>query len=143
MSMITISEQSTRLRQWVKARNSPSAGRLYRIAKAVRSFSVPVIPLVHKSLYFLHRSIVITSANFKRIVWYTPLFQTRLEAPARRLHVYGGIPLLLGNLKIRIGDDCRVSGKINLTGRTSSKQTPLLTIGNNCDLGWHARVDRQ
>ncbi len=136
MGTISLIEQSSRLRRWVKDRNSPAAWMLYRIATAMRSFSVPVVPFVHKPLYLLHRTLVVTSSNFKRVVWYTPLFQTRLEAPARRLYVYGGIPLLLGNLKIRIGDNCRVCGKINLTGRTSSRQTPELTIGDNCDLGW-------
>ena len=136
MSLTDLTEHSNRLRRWIKARDNRWAWMLYRLIVTVRSFSIPVVPLLHAPLYAFHRGVVVTSTNIKRIFWHTPLFQTRLETPARGLYLYGGMPLLLGNLTIRIGANCRVAGRINLTGRTLSTSKPLLTIGDNCDIGW-------
>jgi acetyltransferase-like isoleucine patch superfamily enzyme len=131
-----LSEKSTVLRRWLKAGNSPWAARLYRCARWARSASVPLIPALHGPLYLVHRTIAGGISNAKRVLWFTPLFQARLEAPAPNLYVYDGLPLVLGNVKIRIGADCRVGGKINITGRTTGLETPELTIGSNCDIGW-------
>jgi acetyltransferase-like isoleucine patch superfamily enzyme len=91
---------------------------------------------VHGPLYMVHRATADAISGAKRVLWFTPLLQARLEAPAPRLYVYDGLPLVMGNVTIRIGADCRVGGKINITGRTTGPVTPELTIGNNCDIGW-------
>ncbi len=95
-----------------------------------------MVPSLHGPLYVAHRAIASGISNAKRVLWFTPLFQARLAAPAPRLYVYDGLPLVMGNVTIRIGADCRVGGKINITGRTSGPVTPELTIGRNCDIGW-------
>lgn len=138
--MTKLADYSGRLRQWVKARDTPSADRIYRLAKWARAFSVPMIPALHGPLYQAHRLIVSGIANTTRALWYTPLFQSRLQAPAPRLYLYGGLPLVLGNIRITIGADCRVAGKINISGRTSSPTTPELIIGDNCDIGWGSTI---
>lgn len=134
--MTSLSEKSAALRRWIKAGENPWAARLYRAARWARSASVPVIPALHGPLYVAHRAIAGGLSNAKRVVWFTPLFQARLAAPAPGLYVYDGLPLVMGNVSIRIGADCRVGGKINITGRTSGPKTPELTIGRNCDIGW-------
>jgi acetyltransferase-like isoleucine patch superfamily enzyme len=134
--MTSASEKLTALRRWIKAGESPWAARLYRLARWMRGAGVPVVPAVHGPLYIAHRTIAGSISNAKRVLWFTPLFQARLTSPAPRLYIYGGLPLVLGNVTIHIGADCRVGGKINITGRTSGAMTPELSVGRNCDIGW-------
>ncbi len=138
--MYSLAEQISRLRQWVKTGQSPVPRAVFRIAKTLRTSSIPVIPPIHAPLYALHRALSSTLGNLARICWYTPLFQTRLTKPAPRMYLYGGMPLILGNLKCTIGADCRVAGRVNLSGRTSTRVTPELIVGNNCDIGWGSSI---
>ncbi len=128
------------LRRWVKARQNPLADAIYRLVITTRNFSMPVIPLLHPALYHLHVSVKGLIASLTRIFWYTPIFQTRLLIPAKKLFLYDGIPLVLGISRITIGKGCRISGNITITGRTSGPEIPVLTIGDNVDLGWHSTL---
>ena len=56
------------LRQWVKAHDNWHTNALYRLAKTCTTFSVPLIPGVHRLLYWLHRAIAATWASTTRIV---------------------------------------------------------------------------
>ena len=138
--MASVAEQTSRIRQWVKAGETPWARTLLKVAKTMRTAHFPVVPLVHAPLYVLHRAVAQSVANFTRICWYTPLFQTRLTKPAPRLYLYGGMPLVLGNLKLNVASDCRIAARINLTGRTAAKTTPELSVGKNCDIGWGSSI---
>ena len=110
---------------------------IYRALIGFRYFSIPPIPLFHALMYRLHTGIAGLWKNFTRIVWHTPLFQTRLEKTAPRLYLYDGMPLILGSVRISIGAGCRVGGgMMNIAGRTTGAETPQLIVGNNCDLGW-------
>jgi acetyltransferase-like isoleucine patch superfamily enzyme len=134
--VMSLTDKSTALRRWIKAGESPWAARIYRTARWARSAGMPVIPAVHGPLYVVHRALAGAISNTKRVLWFTPLLQARLTAPAPRLFVYDGMPLVMGNVAITVGADCRVGGKLNITGRTSGTDTPTLTVGRNCDIGW-------
>lgn len=121
---------------WVKRRETPAARLVYRIAMGVRGFSVPVIPGVHKGIYALWRGFWGAWAGFLRVAWYTPLLRSKIETPARRLYLSEGAPMILGPLRVRMGDGCRVSGVMTWSGRSASAETPLLDVGDNVDLGW-------
>ena len=84
------------LKDWAKRGDSLPAQRLWRLATALRSGAVPVVPMLHRPLYALHRAVAGLLANLARALYWTPLFQARLEAPAPNLHLYGGMPLVLG-----------------------------------------------
>jgi acetyltransferase-like isoleucine patch superfamily enzyme len=133
---MSLTDKSTALRRWIKAGESPWATRIYRAARWARTASLPVVPALHGPLYIVHRALAGAISNAKRVVWFTPLLQSRLTAPAPRLYVYDGMPLVMGNVAITIGPDCRVGGKLNITGRTSATAQPVLSIGRNCDIGW-------
>jgi acetyltransferase-like isoleucine patch superfamily enzyme len=134
--MALLADSSAAFRRWIKAADSPSAARLKRLVLWARGAGVPVVPAIHGPLYALHRTLAGAISNAKRVLWFTPLFQARLVAPAARLYVYDGLPLVMGTVSIRIGADCRVGGKINITGRTATRETPTLVVGRNCDIGW-------
>ncbi len=128
------------LRQWVKARDNPASAAIYRVACGMRSVSVPLIPGVHRMLYALHRALAHTWAEATRIIWYTPLFQSRLERPAPRLLVYSGMPLVLGPVRMQFGERVRISGHTTISGRAASRETARLVVGDNVDIGWQTTI---
>jgi acetyltransferase-like isoleucine patch superfamily enzyme len=127
-------------RQWVKRRDNALADNLWRLAKAARGFSMPVVPGLHRALYASYVGGRGLCAEAARVLWWTPLFQSRLSSPAPGLHLYGGLPLVLGPLRMSLGPDCRVSAQTTFSGRTASAATPELVIGRNCDIGWQTTI---
>jgi acetyltransferase-like isoleucine patch superfamily enzyme len=128
------------LRQWVKARQHPAARFSYRLVKGVRRASFPVIPGLHHVLYAAHRAGTELLTTVARILWWTPLFQTRLIRPAPGLFLYGGMPLVLGNIDMTIGRNCRISGQTTISGRSAGHAAPTLSVGSNCDIGWQTTI---
>lgn len=124
------------LRRWAKAGHGPLARVVWSAAKAAHAFELPVIRPLHATLYQAHKAIAGTAAHAARVLWWTPLFKSRLLAPAPGLFLYGGMPLLMGPLALRFGRGCRVSGRTTITGRWAGTGTPELTVGDNCDVGW-------
>lgn len=124
-------------RQWVKARETPAARTIYAFGMGLRYWSCPVVPALHKPLYALSNKAREATEFLTRTLWHTPLFQTRLEAPAEKLYVYGGSPYMMGRVAIRMGSNCRVSGKITISGRTVGPVVPRLLVGNNVDIGYN------
>jgi acetyltransferase-like isoleucine patch superfamily enzyme len=127
------------LKEWAKRGDGPMAQRLWCLAKAARGGAVPVVPFLHKPLYALHLAISGLLGNLARALYWTPLFQSRLEAPAPNLHLYGGMPLVLGRLRLRFGADCRISAQSTFSGRPGSAD-PVLTVGRNVDIGWQTTI---
>lgn len=128
------------LKQWAKDGRSPLARRLWVAAKATRALSVPVIPALHRPLYQLRLATLGLLSGTKRALWTSPLLRTRLEGDAPGLFVYGGMPLILGPVKIHMGRDVRISGQTTISGRTSASQAPVLEIGSNVDIGWQTTI---
>ena len=129
-----------RLRKWIKARQHPVARLLYRLAQSVRTAEMPMIRPIHWPLYHLFGFVSGTLSTILRVFWWTPLFQARLVAPARRLFLYGGMPLVISPLAISIGEGSRVSGQTTFTGRAASRDVPRLSIGSNVDIGWQTTI---
>ncbi|MFO1081029.1 MAG: acyltransferase [Reyranellaceae bacterium] len=127
------------LRQWVKRREHPLADAAYRLARGARSWSLPAVPAVHRPLLALHLAVRNGLAGAARVLWHTPLFQSRLVRPARGLYLYGGMPLVMGALDFTIGEGTRVSGQTTFTGR-SGRVRPQLDVGSNVDIGWQTTV---
>jgi acetyltransferase-like isoleucine patch superfamily enzyme len=130
----------SQLKSWVKRQETPLAQWVCYFVKKLRSVSLPMIPLLHRPLYaldYLTRSFL---SNAFRILWTTPLFQSRLMNPAPSLFLYGGMPLVLGQVDISVGADCRISGQTTISGRSSSVSVPQLFVGINCDIGWQTTI---
>lgn len=107
------------LKAWVKRGENPAARLAFRAAKAVRGARMPVIRPLHRMLYALHKGVTGAWANATRILWWTPMFLSRVENDAPGLYLEGGMPLVLGPLSIRLGRDVRLSATTTLTGRTA------------------------
>lgn len=127
-------------RQWIKAREHWLARLAYGLAMAVRRFEVPLIGVLHGSLYSLHRAVVGGAQYLARILYWTPLFKSQLVGSAPRLYLYSGMPLLSGPLRTRCGADCRISGHSTFSARTASHPAPELIIGDNVGIGWQTTI---
>ncbi|MDX2159075.1 MAG: acyltransferase [Hyphomicrobiaceae bacterium] len=127
-------------RAWVKARRHPVARVIYGGGLLVRNFRVPPVNVIHRPLYALDRTVRAAFGEILRILWYTPLFQSRLERHAQGLRVWGGIPLIVGDLKLSFGRDCGISGQTTLLGRSAGERCPTLIVGDKCQIGWHNQI---
>ncbi len=88
------------------AENAP-ARTAYAVAEALRDARMPVIRPLHGALYGLHLGLRDALAEAAREAWWTPLFVSRLETAAPGLRRLGGMPQVLGPLRLRIGRGVR------------------------------------
>ncbi|AMO57813.1 acetyltransferase [Endozoicomonas montiporae] len=129
-----------RLKIWLKSSDSFLARKVFTFLKEIRTFEFPVIRPVHGLLYHCHKSFTALVHGTLRFLYWTPLFKSQLNNNPKQLFVYSGIPLLIGPLKINMGDQCRISGHTTLSGRHSRNFQPELTIGNNVDVSWQNEI---
>lgn len=129
------------LAAWIRRRETPLADRLYRTAKTVRTVDMPLVPAIHKPLLLAHRTLGALIQGASRVFYYTPLFRAQLKGTHRHLHLAGsGMPLVTGPLEIRMGDGCRLSTAITMSGRAAGERTPVLQIGDNVGIGWQTTI---
>ncbi len=125
----------------IRRRETPLMDRLYRTAKWVRNLDMPVIPGLHTALYSTHKAVTGLSGTLARVVYFTPMFRSRLEGTHRRLDLAGGgMPLVTGPIRITMGDRCRLSAALTISGRGASKEAPQLHIGDNVGIGWQTTI---
>lgn len=129
-----------RIKKWVKAEQHPMARGLKSLHSLMHNFEIPAFNLVFKPLRINHLLVTNTLSTFARILYWTPMFKTRLLSPCNKLFLYGGMPLVQGTLDISMGDNCRLSGQTTFSGRWSGEKTPRLIIGNNVGIAWQTTI---
>jgi acetyltransferase-like isoleucine patch superfamily enzyme len=119
----------------IRRRESPFYDRLYRIAKATRRIEIyPLWPVYH--VLSLERSVRLQLwGTFARVFYYTPLFKLRCNKIGKRFLLMGGMPLVIGNLRLNIGSDVSMHGYSTLAGAKVFDE-PTLHVGNNTHLGY-------
>jgi acetyltransferase-like isoleucine patch superfamily enzyme len=127
-------------RQWLKTSQHPIARHGLRMIRNLLLFELPAPRMLYRPIYTLHKSISGLITAITRVVYWTPLFRSRCHDGGKQLYLYGGMPYLSGPLHIRYGDHCRISGHTTFSGRSASKQTPELILGNNIDIGWMSTI---
>jgi acetyltransferase-like isoleucine patch superfamily enzyme len=110
------------------------------IITRARCFEFPSIGFLHKPIYWLHVSGIAVFNNLTRVLYWTPIFKSRLKSCGKGFYLYSSMPMVLGKLEIAIGDNTRMSGLSTLCGRSCSAQIPQLIIGNNVDIGWQNTI---
>jgi acetyltransferase-like isoleucine patch superfamily enzyme len=128
------------LKQWAKRGESPAARFVLETAKGLRGARLPVVRPLHGALFALQASVREAIAQAARIAWWTPLFLSRVETEAPGLRLDGGMPQVLGPLRVRIGRDCRINGKTTFAGRPSTRPQPMLEIGDNVGISWQTSI---
>ncbi|OAN16817.1 acetyltransferase [Photobacterium jeanii] len=102
----------------------------------LRTTAFPVIPGVHHLLYHCHQLLTQSWHTFWQKCYFTPLFLSQLKHAPKQVQLYSGMPQLLGQLDVDLGEQCRISGVSTWCGRAWSAQSPQLIIGHNVDIGW-------
>ncbi len=133
-------ESPQSIREWIKSNHHPVAKLLRSSFYQLRYWQCPKIPVVHKMLYGTHQLVNTFISNMMRIFYWTPLFASMCSNKPKRLYLYSGMPQLLGNLDLSIGNNTRISGLTTFTGRTASPTTPQLNIGSNVDISWQTTI---
>ncbi|MCR9257703.1 MAG: acyltransferase [Alphaproteobacteria bacterium] len=129
------------LTTWIRRRETPLADFLYRTAKTIQSTDIPVVPGLHSGLLKCHLLITGLIGNFSRVFYYTPMFRSRLDGTHRSLHLAGGgMPLVTGPVEITMGDRCRLSTALTISGRGAGKTRPQFIVGNNVGIGWQTTI---
>jgi acetyltransferase-like isoleucine patch superfamily enzyme len=128
------------VRTWIKRREHPAARLIWAVAEEARKYSFPCIPAIHKPLSAARLAGLHVWREIRRILWWTPLFQSRLVRPAPGIYLMSSVPQALGALDIEFGRDGAISGMTTLTGRAASAQTPRLIVGDACDIGWQVTI---
>ena len=100
---------------------------------------MPVIPVFYHALYYERRTRLAMWHGLLRVLYYEPMFKTRCERVGRNLTLIGGIPLLMGDLRIRIGNDVTISGVTTFVG-SKIVDNPLLDIGSGTHIGYQTGI---
>jgi acetyltransferase-like isoleucine patch superfamily enzyme len=127
-------------KQWLKTSPHPIARRGFGMLKWIRLFELPVPRVLFSPVYFLHRFITGFLSASVRILYWTPVFKSRVFHAGKNLYLYGGMPFLSGPLQISYGNNCRISGQTTFSGRTVSQSIPQLILGDNIDIGWMSTI---
>ncbi len=138
MAMHTL--HTTNFRGWAKTSESPLARAVRYVFYSVRTAEIPAPKCIWKFLYRFHKIAVGIVQESFRVFYWTPLFKSQVSSVGRKLYLFGGLPYMAGPLDIDIGERCRISGKITITGRTTSTEKPKLSIGTNVDVGWMTTI---
>lgn len=130
-----LNELATKIRR----RETPFFDRLYRLLKSARSANVPVIRPLHRFLY--------AERLFRLEAWhwlvqnfyYIPLFKSQCRSYGRDLKLVAGIPQLVGDAHIHLGDNCLLHGTTTIVG-AKVFDAPTLRIGDNTHLGYNLHI---
>lgn len=140
MSKFTSSMSIKNSIHWLKTDDSQFAKKARSYIKSVFNLQIPVIPILHISLYRIHLLVLNFWQSLIRIFYFTPIFKAKVNQAAPNLYLYSGMPQVLGNLDIKIGSHVRMSGISTFCGRSAAKAQPKLIIGNNVDIGWQNAI---
>src|SRR5437899_4344768 len=123
----------------IRRRETPFGTALHRLAASLRGLELPTVRPLHRALYYERRFRLASWSNLKRVLYYQPLFRARCEHVGVRLHLDGGIPLIIGHLRLRLGNDVRISGTTTFSAATRAEQ-PVLEIGDHTYVGYQVTV---
>jgi acetyltransferase-like isoleucine patch superfamily enzyme len=127
-------------KQWIKTSDHNNAKLLKKIWFKFHSFEVPSLPVIHSSLYLFHVVIKQLFSDVMRVIYFTPLFKSRVINCPKRLYLYGGLPVVIGSLDISMGDDIKLAAMTTLSGRSVSNVIPTLEIGNNVGISCRTSI---
>jgi len=136
--MITLNINN--VKQWAKTSDNVLAKLIKALWFQIKAIEVPNIPVIFKLLYIVHIILKQTISDILRILYYTPLFKSRVKNTPKQLYLYGGLPVVIGSLDITMGDKVRLAAMTTISGRTVGQATPQLIIGDNVGIAWRTSI---
>jgi acetyltransferase-like isoleucine patch superfamily enzyme len=124
----------------VRRRETPFFDRSYRFAKAVKGMRVPFIRPLFRLLYYERMARLSAWRNLIRVAYQEPVFKARCDRVGRRFQLRDeSIPLVLGHLRLVIGDNVTISGVTTFAG-SKLADDPVLEIGDNSRIGYQVVI---
>jgi acetyltransferase-like isoleucine patch superfamily enzyme len=123
----------------IRRRETPFYDRLYLFLKSAQTIEVPVIPFFYKFLYAQRQAFKTIWHWLSQNFYYIPLFKTQCVSYGKNLKIIGGLPLIMGDLKIIMGGNCTLHGTTTLSA-AKVFDDPTLRIGNNTYLGYALEI---
>ncbi len=124
-----------RLRQWLKSDNYWFAVWARNALRTWRQVNLSWIGYIVVPLWYVQVVIREVWRNLARIIWYTPIFQSRLKQPADGLILWNGMPEIAGAVDVTLGKGVKFAGAVAIIGRPAARDLPQLTIGDNTYIG--------
>lgn len=129
-----------RLALSIRRRETPIYDWLYRFGKAVKHVEMPSWRPLFRFLYWEQRVRKTAFWNFVRVVYHEPMFKSRCDRVGRRLLLRDcGMPLILGHLRLVIGDGCVLSAVTTFAG-SKVADDPVLEIGDGSHIGYQTVI---
>ncbi len=127
-------------KQWAKTSDHVLARLIKQLWGVIKAIEMPNIPILFKLLYLVHVLVKQAIADCLRILYFTPIFKSRLHNNPKGLYLYGGLPVVIGTLDISMGNSVRLAAMTTISGRTALHRVPQLLIGNNVGIGWRTSI---
>jgi acetyltransferase-like isoleucine patch superfamily enzyme len=126
----------------VKRGKTPLHRFLRSLLKNISRPQIPPLPrllrLPFRFFYELHYVVIFVGRWLLTVCYRLPLFQARCEKVGRNLSI-DGLPFVSGHVKIEIGDNVWLGGKVAiLSGRMLDE--PRLIIRDNAEVGWNTLI---
>jgi acetyltransferase-like isoleucine patch superfamily enzyme len=129
-----------RLALRIRRRESPLYDWLYRTGKAVKGFQMPFFNPFWKVMYYERLARLNTWRNIIRIGYQEPIFKARCERVGKKFMLRDDqVPLVLGNLRILVGDNCVISGVVTFAG-SKVADDPVLELGDYTHIGYQTVI---
>jgi acetyltransferase-like isoleucine patch superfamily enzyme len=128
--------------QKVRKAETPFYRRMKTIAKGIVQFEAPCIKPWHSLLYRERELRLTLWRSLWRAFYYQPMFRTRCRSCGDNLHLFNtgqGMPLIIGNLNIEIGNNVKIYDRIALAGLTIG-ENPTLRIGDNTEIPYNSSI---
>jgi acetyltransferase-like isoleucine patch superfamily enzyme len=112
---------------------------LNRVIKSIRNYEVPVIKPLYICFFYerkLRRELCMV---LRRKVYFEPLFKVKCVQYGSRLRLIQSLPLIIGNVHLYVGNDVVLDG-YNTFESTAVFESPVLRIGDNVFIGYHASI---
>jgi acetyltransferase-like isoleucine patch superfamily enzyme len=129
-----------RLTVKIRRHETPFYDRLYRLAKAVKRIEMPFWRPFFRLLYYERAGRIMAWYNLTRVLYYQPVFKARCEHVGKRFIITDrGMPLVMGHLRVLVGDDCGISAVTTFAG-SKLAEDPVLEIGDGTFIGHQAVI---
>jgi acetyltransferase-like isoleucine patch superfamily enzyme len=120
----------------IKRAETPFYAGLHTMAKGIMTAEAPCVPWLHRFLYRERTFRINAWREFWRAFYYQPIFRSRCERCGKNLRIYHsgqGLPFVVGDVRITIGDDVKIYDKTTIVGMTAGTK-PALSIGDRTDI---------
>jgi len=113
---------------------------LYRSYKAIQHFSIYPVPILYHLLAYEREMRDALIYWIKRKFYDEPIFKLKCKTYGQGLNLADGIPLVVGELDLRIGDYVTIHGGTTTFNATKVFRNPRLTFGNRTHCGSYFSV---